>query len=166
MLTNILPVEATHSSLNLFEKHTLLTSIDGGFKERVGPASNVNAQALEFVGDRENFIDLQNIQLELTCQVLNRDGTALRYPTTDAPDQTNSDRPSFVNNGLHSLFSECDIYVNSTRVSSTNGLYAHKAYLETEVSHTSGAKTTWLKCQGYNYETTPGPLTHTCCGCS
>ena len=90
MLTNILPVEATHSSLNLFEKHTLLTSIDGGFKERVGPVSNANAQALEFkfVGDRENFIDLQNIQLELTCQVLNRDGTA---PTTDAPDQTNSD---------------------------------------------------------------------------
>ncbi len=58
---------------------------------------------------------------------------------------------------MHSLFSECDLYANGNKISSANGLYGHKAYVETEMSHNMACKTTWLKCQGFNYE--PAPAT-------
>ena len=43
------------------------------------------------------------------------------------------------------------------KVSSANGLYAHKAFIETEFSHNKEAKN--LECQGYNYESNPSTQT-------
>ena len=44
---------------------------------------------------------------------------------------------------------------NGIKISSANGHYAHKSFIETEFSHGSDAKKTWLKCQGYEYEADP-----------
>ena len=74
-------------------------------------------------------------------------------------DATQQDTPVFVNNTLHSLFSDCTVTAQGVKVSSANGLYAHKASIETELSHNLEAKITWLECQGYNYESNPS--THT-----
>ncbi len=60
-----------------------------------------------------------------------------------------------VNNALHSLFCECSVTANAVKVSSANGLYAHKSCFETEFSHGKDAKDTWLQFQGYTYETNP-----------
>ena len=73
----------------------------------------------------------------------------LRYTTGDA---NASDTPFFVNNILHSLFADCTVSANGNKISSANGHYAHKCFIETEFSHGSDAKSTWLKCQGYEYE--------------
>lgn len=40
-------------------------------------------------------------------------------------------------------------------VYSANGLYAHKAQITTEMSHTAGEKQSLLYCQGYTYESNP-----------
>lgn len=56
---------------------------------------------------------------------------------------------------MHSLFSDCYILANGTKVSSANGLHGHKAFVETEFSYGKEAKDTWLTCQGYTYETDP-----------
>ena len=61
MQTNIvIPSEATHSSLDLFEKPPLLVTYDQSFEQKTGP---LYSPSLEFdvVGDRNNFIDLQKI---------------------------------------------------------------------------------------------------------
>ncbi len=154
----LLPSEATHSSLDLFEKDTLLISFKNSFEQRVGPIYSPNGPTLEFkfVGDRSNFIDLQNIFLELTCRIVNDDGTNLR---THATDPAQRDTPVLVNNVLHSLFSDCDVFANGTKVSTSNGTYAHKAFLETEFSFSKAAKDTWQSCQGYTYESDPGDET-------
>ena len=39
-----------------------------------------------------------------------------------------------------------------------NGHYAHKSFIETEFSHGTDAKKTWLKCQSYEYEENPGTI--------
>ena len=57
-----------------------------------------------------------------------------------------------MNNTLHSLFSDCTVTAQGVKVSSANGLYAHKIFIETEFSHDLEAKNTWLEFQGYNYE--------------
>ena len=158
MLPNVLPVEASHSSLDIFERAPLLITFDSSFGQRIGPLYAPNGPTLEFVvtGDRTNFIDLQNIYLEVKCNIKRGSGNALRYDATSA---ANTDSPIFVNNALHSLFSDCNIVANEVRISSANGYYAPKAFLETEFSTNKESKDTWLKSQGYNYEEDPCDFT-------
>ena len=37
MLPNVLPVEASHSSLDIFERAPLLITFDSSFEQRIGP---------------------------------------------------------------------------------------------------------------------------------
>jgi len=159
MLSNILPVEAAHSSLDLFERQPLLITFDTSFQQKVGPVYAPNGPSLEFVvvGDRTNFIDLQKIFLEITCKIIKHNGTPLQY----GADPADQDTPMFVNNTLHSLFSECNVTANGMKISSANGVYAHKAFIETEFSNNKEAKETWLTCQGYSYEQAPNTFTST-----
>ena len=159
MITNVLPNEATHSSLDLFERQSLLVAFTGGFVQEIGPVYSTTGPTLEFqvTGDQNNFLDLQHMYLQLSCSIHRQDGSALRY---DEDTKGISDEPKFVNNILHSLFSDCDVSANGIKISHANGLYGHKSYLETEMSHGIEAKGTWLACQGYNYERVPQTLTH------
>ena len=63
MIAILLPSEATQSSLDLFEKPSLLVTFDGSFFQKLGPVYSPNEPMLEFevAGDRNNFIDLQKI---------------------------------------------------------------------------------------------------------
>ena len=140
MRTNIvIPSEATHSSLDLFEKPTLLVTFDQSFEQKTGPLYSPSGSSLEFevVGDRNNFIDLQKIYLEIKCRIQNVDGTDLRY---DAGFPANTDPAFFVNNVLHFLFADCTVSANGIKISFANGHYAHKGYIETEILHGTDAK--------------------------
>lgn len=79
MIKNILPSEATHSSLDLFDKQPLLITFDGAHEQRIGPSHTTDGHSLEFevIGDRNNFIDLQKIYLEVTCRILQNNGAVL-----------------------------------------------------------------------------------------
>ena len=153
----VIPSEATHSSLDLFEKPPLLVTFDQAFEQKTGPLYSPTGSSLEFeiVGDRNNFIDLQKIYLEVKCCIVQSNGNNSRYTTGDA---NASDTPFFVNNILHSLFADCTVSANGNKISSANGHYAHKCIIETEFSHGSDAKSTWLKCQGYEYESDPNTI--------
>ena len=140
MRTNfVIPTEATHSSLDLFEKPPLLVTFDQSFEQKTGPLYSPTGSSLEFeiVGDRNNFIDLQKIYLEVEFRVVQSNGNDLRFTTGDA---NNSDTPHLVNNTLHSLFTDCSVSANGIKISSANGHYAHKSFIETEFSHGSDAK--------------------------
>ena len=81
MLPNVLPVEASHSSLDIFERPPLLITFDSSFEQKIGPLYAPNGPTLEFevTGDRTNFIDLQNIYLEVKCKISKTDGSNLEY---------------------------------------------------------------------------------------
>ena len=160
----MLPSEATHSSLDLFEKPPLLITFNDSFCQKIGPVYSPNGPMLEFevTGDRNNFIDLQKIFLEIKCKVVQSDGSPLDYDgTNDASiaDTSKTNSPYLANNTLHSLFSDCTVSANGLKISNANGHYAHKTFIETEFSHNKDAKATWLACQGYNYEPNPSALT-------
>ena len=155
MITNLLPEEATHTTHDLFEKQPLLITFDNAFTQKVGPSYSPDGPMLQFevLGDRNNFIDLQKILLEIKCKISRNNGGGLRKGT----DATITVEPYFSNNVLH-FFSECTVCAKGVKISNTNGNYAHKAIIETEFSSGKGAKNTWLACQGYYYEVEPAKI--------
>ena len=163
MIANLLPIEATHSSLDLFEKPALLVTFDGSFCQKLGPVYSPNGPMLEFEvsGDRNNFIDLQKIFLEIKCKIVQSSGADLKYDAGAPTDKAKTDAPYFCNNVLHSLFSDCTVSANGLKISNANGNYAHKSFIETEFSHNKDAKNTWLACQGYSFEENPATLATT-----
>ena len=126
-----------------------MITLSKSFEQKIGPVYAPNGPTLEFevVADRTIFIDLQNICLDVKGRILRPNGDKLEY---DAGNAAATDAPFFVNNALHSFFSECSITANGIKISSANGNYAQKAFIKTEFSHNKEAKDTWLKCQGYS----------------
>ena len=157
MIANLLPNEATHSSLNLFEKQPLLINFENAFDQKIGPVYSPNGPMLEFeiTGDRNNFFDLQKIYLEKRCKVTQSNGVDLRYDNTDP---TVSDSPFLVNNFLFSLFSDCTLSANGLKISNANSNFGHKSFIGTEFSNSKGAKDSWLKCQGYRFDNNPAAI--------
>ena len=134
-----------------------LITFENAFDQKIGPVYSPNGPMLEFeiTGDRNNFVDLQKIYLEIRCKVTQSNGADLRYDNTDP---TVSDSPFLVNNSLYSLFSDCTLSANGLKISNANSNFAHKSLIGTEFSNSKGAKDSWLKCQGYRFENNPGAI--------
>ena len=63
-----------------------------------------------------------------------------------------------VNNILHSIFSNVEVYINNQQIYNSNGLYAHKSYIS---NNFKGAKIEYkgvLFCEGYDYEEFPDEI--------
>ena len=60
-----------------------------------------------------------------------------------------------VNNLLHSLFSNCEVYINNQQVYNYNGLYGHKALISNEFNGSKMEKEGILACHGYKFEKDP-----------
>ena len=93
----MIPNEATLSSLDVFEKQSRLITFENAFNQKIGPVYSPNGPMLEFeiTGDRNIFVDLQKVYLEIRCKVTQSNGADLRYDNTDP---TVSDSPFLVNN--------------------------------------------------------------------
>ena len=139
MISNLIPIEATHSSLDVFEKPPLLASFENAFTQKIGPSYFPDGPMLEFevFGDKNIFIDLQHTRLEIVARNVCDNGTGLLTHDTEAE---NRDAPYFVNNPLSSFFSECTMLLNGEIISTTNANFAHKSFIETEFSYGNDAK--------------------------
>ena len=64
-------------------------------------------------------------------------------------------RVTYVNNILHSIFSNVEVYINNQQIYNSNGLYAHKSYIS---NNFKGAITEYkgvLHCEGHDYGQDP-----------
>ena len=84
IISNLLPTEATHSSLDLFVNPPLLVTFERAFTQKNGPSYSPDGPILEFenLGDRNNFIDLQRTRLEIVASVVQNNGNVLRTHAT------------------------------------------------------------------------------------
>ena len=100
MITNLLPAEATQPTLDLLEKQLLLITFDNVFTQKVETSYSPDGPMLEFevLGDRNNFIDLQKLLLEIKCKISRNNDGDLRTGT----DAANTDAPYLSSNTLHS----------------------------------------------------------------
>ena len=141
-----IPKTMTHSSLDLFERVPILEPIEWSNLQKIYPTNSLNEYSLEFnfATDRNVMIDLQETFLYLKVKI--GKGTA---------DLDGTDDVMFVNNTMHSLFSNCEVFFNNEQVYTSNGLYPHKAFVSNEFSGTKGTKESISFCQGYDYEKDP-----------
>ena len=138
----MLPTEAAHSSLDLFEKPALLETFDGSFCQKLGPVYSPNGPMLEFEvsDDRNNFIELQKIFLKIKCKFVQSSGAYLKHDAGAPTDKAKTDAPYFCNSVLHSFFSDCTVSANGLKLSNANGNYAHNSFIETKFSQNKDAK--------------------------
>ena len=82
---------------------------------------------IEFVlKENKDYIDLQETVLRIKCKIVNADYTAIPVPA-----KAGDDHVSFVNNAMHSLFSDVILLINDKRVEGGDKMYPYKAYMNT-----------------------------------
>ena len=57
-----------------------------------------------------------------------------------------------VNNILHSIFSNVEVYINNQQIYNSNGLYAHKSYISNNFKGAIPEYKGVFHCEGYDYE--------------
>ncbi len=101
----------------------------------------------------EDYVDLSKTILFVEGKVVKSDGT------TDL-DSANQANVAPVNNFLHSLFKQVDVYLNGKQVTPAMGTYAYRAYLETLLNYDVSSKGSQLTSAMY-YKDTAGEMDST-----
>ena len=86
-------------------------------------------------GSGEDYTDLDNTYLHVICKVLHSDGSKLKEGENIAQ----------VNNLLHSLWSQVDLYLNDMLITPSTNTYPYRAYLETLLSFDDSVKRNRLR---------------------
>ena len=127
----------TNSCLEIFDKIPVLEPIESSHVQEVYPSTSLDESTIEFEfeTDRSIYLDMRDIHLQIKVGLqkgrlfddfMKKDehGKAdmgMSFTDDDLHYLTH------VNNLLHSLFSNCEVYVNNQQVYNSNGLYGHKA---------------------------------------
>ncbi|OXA40149.1 hypothetical protein Fcan01_24897 [Folsomia candida] len=162
------------SEVDFFQVMPTDASIEKSLYIEYSPTTNVqeNSTQIEFViPESSNFYrDLQKSFMYIVCQVVNEDNSKLPPEVIPQPEyQYNESAKTItlkpykepdhlvapVNNIGHSLFSQCDCFINDVMVSQTNNLYAYRGIIEAMLNYGSEYK----NCQGglslYSQEVDP-----------
>ena len=138
------------SELDLFAVPPTQTSIEeGGWIEHQPLTSLDSGGPIEFIlpGTGDAYLDLANTYLHVRAKIVNGNGTDIGADTPVAP----------VNNWLHSLFSQVDVYLNDTLVTPSSNTHPFRSYVETLLSYGAEAKKTQLTSQLW-YKDTAGHM--------
>ena len=82
------------------------------------------------------------------------------FSETGVDEEEEVARVIYVNNIMHSIFLNVDVYINNQQIYNSNGLYAHKSY---NSNNFKGAITEYkgvLHCEDYDYEQDPQDISH------
>lgn len=124
------------SELDLFTLPPTQTSVESGSWVMYKPISSLsNDSPIEFsIPPSDEYFDLAHTMLSIKVKMVpKRQGAAI--DAAAGP----------VNNLMHSLFSQVDVYLNDKLVSPPNNSYAYRAYIETLLNYGCDAKSSHLQ---------------------
>ncbi|XP_043476692.1 uncharacterized protein F54H12.2-like [Leptopilina heterotoma] len=131
--------ECLKSELDLFTLQPTQTAIESSQWVYYKPVSFLTDDSpIEFVvpGHGDEYIDLPHTMISLKVRLI--------VPARTAENADNISKIGPVNNLLHSMFNQIDVYFNQKLVSPPNNAYAYRAYIETLLNYNNVAKTTHL----------------------
>ena len=145
----------TNTCLELFDKVPVLDPILGSSVQEVYPITSLNESSIEFEyqTDRNVFLDLRETFLLVKIS-LDRSKRV-----KEETDETLVKKVTCVNNILHSLFSNCEVFVNNTQIYNSNNLYPHKAFISNEFNGAHAEYKGLLQCHGYQFESSVADTT-------
>lgn len=111
----------------------------------VSSLSDTNVVEFFVAGTGEEYIDLGKTKLYVKARIQKSNGSPL------SADESRKIGP--VNNWLHSIFSQLDVFLNDRLVSTSNNLYPYRAYLETLLNHGNDATESQLTCALFHKDT-------------
>ena len=124
------------SEVDLFRVPPTQQSLERGRWIDYAPLSSVenpNSAITFLIAGTDEYIDLSKTILTVTGKIMKKDGTT----KLGGGDQSNVAR---VNNFLHSLFRQVDVYLNGKQVTPAMGTYAYRSYIETLLNYDVSTK--------------------------
>ena len=141
------------SEVDLFKVPPTQQSLERGRWIDYAPLSsveNANSAITFLIAGTDEYIDLSKTILTVTGKITKKDGES----KLDGNDQSNV---APVNNFLHSLFRQVDVYLNGKQVTPAMGTYAYRSYIETLLNYDVSAKQSQFSSALY-YKDTPGQM--------
>ena len=80
--------------------------------------------------------------------------------TDDIEEQEEVARVTNVNNKMHSIFSNIEVYINNQQIDNSNGLYAYKSYISNNFKAAIFEYNGVLHREGYDYEQDPEDISN------
>ena len=136
----------------------------------------MKTREFEFQTDRNCYVDLRQPFLALKLKFVkgrgyvtyeskekkkeHKDESVVFTELGDDDEEEKVARVTYVNNIMHSIFSNVEVYINNQQIYCSNGLYAHKSYIS---NNFKGAITEYkgvLHCEGYDYKQDPEDITN------
>ena len=144
------------SEVDLFRVPPTQQSLERGRWIDYAPLSSVenpNSANTFLIAGTDEYVDLSKTILTVTGKITKKDGTS----KLDSNDQSNV---APVNNFLHSLFRQVDVYLNGKQVTPAMGTYAYRSYIETLLNYDVSAKQSQFSSALY-YKDTAGKMDET-----
>ena len=141
------------SEVDLFRVPPTQQSLERGRWIDYAPISSVQNpdSAITFlIAGTDEYIDLSKTILTVTGNIMTKDGTT----KLTGGGQSNV---APVNNFLHSLFRQVDVYLNGKQVTPAMGTYAYRSYIETLLNYDVSAKESQFSSALY-YKDTAGQM--------
>lgn len=129
----------TKSELDLFTTPPIQNSVESGSLQCFRPVSALQDDSpIEFVvpGTLDEYIDLARTTIHIVAKPIIDENNEIQDNT----------QFSTVNNLLHSLFSQVDIYLNQRCISSSSQHYNYRSYIENLLNFGADAKESHLQC--------------------
>ncbi|XP_028413108.1 uncharacterized protein F54H12.2-like [Dendronephthya gigantea] len=143
------------SEIDLFDIPSTQLSLEKGRwidYHALSSVENDDGPITFLIAGTEDYIDMSKMILVIELKITKSDGTPL------GGNEQSSVAP--INNFLHSLFKQVDVYLNGKQVTPAMGTYAYLAYLETLLNYDVSAKQSQLTSALY-YKDTPGHMDST-----
>ena len=132
------------SESDLFSIPAVQNTIEEGYFQEYRPVTPLSDDApLEFLipAQTMEYLDLSLTRLHLKLQIFKKNGNLLKgdTPATEKVAAVPGDNVAPINNLLHSLFSNVELFLNKKCVSASN-MYHYRAYIENLLNYGSDAK--------------------------
>ena len=131
---------------NLGGKVPIVDDVLSSHEQEIYPTTSLDENCIEFEfqTDRNYYVDLRQSFLALKLKFVKGRGydtyesTAKKkehkdesvvFTETGTDDEEEVARVAYVNNLMHSIFSNVEVYINNQLIYNSNGLYAHKSYI-------------------------------------
>ena len=89
-----------------------------------------------------------------------KDESVVFTETGTADEEEKVARVTSVNNIMHSMFSNVEVYINNQQIYNSNGLYAHKSYISNNFKAATSEYKGVLHCEGFDYEQDPEDISN------
>ena len=155
-------------------KIPIVDDVLSSHEQEIYPTTSLDENCIEFEfqTDRNYYVDLRQTYLALKLKLVRGRGYET-YNTKEVKKNTKNRQKqrrkgrrrknqflsvTHVNNFLHSILSNVEMYINNQQIYNSNRLYAHKSYISNNFKGAISEYKGVLHCEGYDFEEVPDEI--------